>query len=96
MLLEAAVDVEVVDVLMVLVEELPTTVIVESVLASEKDVPFEPDIVVEVVVAWVETTIVVVEYVTDWEMYIMKYGDLFKMNMNLLLLAQQKEPIFLM
>ena len=51
---------------------LPATVVVESVLASEEDVPFEPDIVVELVVAGVETTVVVVEYVTDWEMYIMK------------------------
>ena len=72
MLLEAAVDVEVADVLIVLVEELPATVVAESVLASEEDVPFEPNIVVELVVAGVETTIVVVEYVTDGEMYIMK------------------------
>ena len=71
-LLEAAVDVEVADVLIVLVEELPATVVVDSVLASEEDVPFEPDIVVELGVAGVETTVVVVEYVTDWEMYIMK------------------------
>ena len=53
MLLEAAVDVEVADVLIVLVEELPATVVVESVLASEEDVLLEPDVVVELVVAWV-------------------------------------------
>ena len=51
MLLEAAVDVEVADVLIVLVEELPATVVVESVLASEEDVLLEPDVVVELVVA---------------------------------------------
>ena len=53
MLLEAAVDVEVPDVLIVLVEELPATVVVESVLASEEDVLLEPDVVVELVVAGV-------------------------------------------
>ena len=53
MLLEAAVDVEVADVLIVLVEELPATVVVESVLASEEDVLLEPDVVVEPVVAGV-------------------------------------------
>ena len=53
MLLEAAVDVEVADVLIVLVEELPATVVVESVLASEEDVLLEPDVVVELVVAGV-------------------------------------------
>ena len=53
MLLKAAVDVEVTDVLIVLVEELPTTVVVESVLASEEDVLLEPDVVVELVEAWV-------------------------------------------
>ena len=53
LLLEAAVDVEVADVLIVLVEELPATVVVESVLASEEDVLLEPDVVVELVVAGV-------------------------------------------
>ena len=53
MLLEAAVDVEVTDVLIVLVEELPVIVVVESVLASEEDVLLEPDVVVELVVAGV-------------------------------------------
>ena len=53
MLLEAAVDVEVADVLIVLVEEIPATVVVESVLASEEDVLLEPDVVVELVVAGV-------------------------------------------
>ena len=53
MLLEAAVDVEVPDVLIVLVEELPATVVVDSVLASEEDVLLEPDVVVELVVAGV-------------------------------------------
>ena len=53
MLLEAAFDVEVADVLIVLVEELPATVVVESVLASEEDVLLEPDVVVEPVVAGV-------------------------------------------
>ena len=52
-LLEAAVDDEVADVLIVLVEELPATVVVESVLASEEDVLLEPDVVVELVVAGV-------------------------------------------
>ena len=52
-LLEAAVDVEVADVLIVLVEELPATVVVESVLASEEDVLLEPYVVVELVVAGV-------------------------------------------
>ena len=51
MLLEAAVDVEVADVLIVLVEELPATVVVESVLASEEDILLEPDDVVGLVVA---------------------------------------------
>ena len=50
MLLKAAVDVEVADVLIVLVEELPATVVVDSVLASEEDVLLEPDVVVELVV----------------------------------------------
>ncbi len=53
MLLEAAVDVEVADVLIVLVEELPATVFVDSVLASEEDVLLELDVVVELVVAGV-------------------------------------------
>ena len=53
MLLEAAVDVEVADVFIVLVVELPATVVVESVLASEEDVLLEPDVVVELVVAGV-------------------------------------------
>ena len=53
MLLEATVDVEVADVLIVLVEELPATVVVESVLASEEDVLLEPDVVVELVIAGV-------------------------------------------
>ena len=53
MLLKAAVDVEVTDVLIVLVEELPATVVVDSVLASEEDVLLEPDVVVELVEAWV-------------------------------------------
>ena len=53
MLLEAAVDVEVADVLIVLVEELPATVVVESVLASEEDVLLEPDVVVVLVIAGV-------------------------------------------
>ena len=53
MLLEAAVDVEVADVLIVLVEELPATVVVESVLALEEDALLEPDVVVEPVVAGV-------------------------------------------
>ena len=53
MLLEAAIDVEVPAVLIVLVEELPATVVVESVLSSEEDVLLEPDVVVELVVAGV-------------------------------------------
>ena len=53
MLLEAAVEVEVADVLIILVEELPATVVVESVLASEEDVLLEPDVVFELVVAGV-------------------------------------------
>ena len=53
MLLEAAVDVEVADVLIVLVEELPATVVVESVLASEEDVLLEPDVVGELLVVGV-------------------------------------------
>ena len=53
LLLAAAVDVEVPDVLIVLVEELPATVVVESVLASEEDVLLELDVVVELVVAGV-------------------------------------------
>ena len=53
MLLEATVDVEVADVLIVLVEELPATVVVETVVASEEDVLLEPDVVVELVVAGV-------------------------------------------
>ena len=53
MLLKAAVDVEVTDVLIVLVEELPATAVVDSVLASEEDVLLEPDVVVELVEAWV-------------------------------------------
>ena len=51
MLLEAAVDVEVPAVLIVLVEELPATIVVESVLGSENDVLLEPDVVVELLVA---------------------------------------------
>ena len=54
MLLEAAVDVEVADVLILLVEELPATVVIESVLSSAEDVLLEPDVVVELVVAVVE------------------------------------------
>ena len=50
MLLEATADVEVADVLIVLVEGLPATVVVESVLASEEDVLLEADVVVELVV----------------------------------------------
>ena len=50
MLLEAAVDVEVPVVLILLVKELPATVVVESVPASEEDVLLEPDVVVELVV----------------------------------------------
>ena len=53
MLLEATVDVEVADVLIVLVEELPATVVAESVLASEEDVLLEPNVVVELVVVGV-------------------------------------------
>ena len=53
MLLETAVDVEVADVLIVLVEELPATVVIEYVLASEENVLVEPDVVVELVVAGV-------------------------------------------
>ena len=53
MLLEATVDVEVTDVLIVLVEVLPAIVVVESVLDSEEDVILEPDVVVELVVAGV-------------------------------------------
>ena len=53
LLLEAAVDVEVPDVLIVLVEELPATVVVESVLASEEDVLLELDVVVALVVSGV-------------------------------------------
>ena len=53
MLLETAVDVEVADVLILLVEELPATVVIESVLASEEDVLLEPDVVVEFVAAGV-------------------------------------------
>ena len=53
MLLEAAVDVEVADVLIVLVEELPAIVVVESVRASEEDVLLEPDVVVELAVTGV-------------------------------------------
>ena len=53
MLLEATVDVEVADVLIVLVEELPATVVVETVVALEEDVLLEPDVVVELVVAGV-------------------------------------------
>ena len=53
MLLEAAVDGEVADVVIVLVEELPASVVVESVLASEENVLLEPDVVVELVVAGV-------------------------------------------
>ena len=53
MLLEAAVDVEVPDVLIVLVEEVSATEVVESLLASEEGVLVEPDDVVELVVAGV-------------------------------------------
>ena len=53
MLIEAAFNVEVADVLIVLVEGLPATVASESVLASEEDVLLEPDVVVELVVAGV-------------------------------------------
>ena len=52
-LLEAMVDVKVENVLIVVFEELPCTVVVESVLASEEDVLLEPDVVVELVVAGV-------------------------------------------
>ena len=47
------VDVEVADVLIVLVEELPATVVVEALLALEEDVLLEPDVVIELVVAGV-------------------------------------------
>ena len=60
MLLKAAVDVEVTDVLIVLVEELPATVVVDSVLASEEDVLLEPDVFVELVVAGVKLVVDVV------------------------------------
>ena len=50
-LLEAKLDVEVADVFIVLVEELPATVVVEFVLASEEDILLEPDVVVELVVS---------------------------------------------
>ena len=53
MLLEAVVDGAVTDVLIVLVEELPATLVVESVIASEEDVLLEPDVVVELVLAGV-------------------------------------------
>ena len=53
MLLDAAVVVEVADVLIVRVEELPATVVVESVLDSEEDVLLEPGMVVELVAAGV-------------------------------------------
>ena len=53
MLLEATVDVEVADVLIVLGEGLPATEVVESALASEEDVLLEPDVVVELVVVGV-------------------------------------------
>ena len=53
LLLEAVVDVEVPDVLIVLIEELPATEVVESLLAPEEDVLLEPDVVVELVVAGV-------------------------------------------
>ena len=53
MLLEAAVDVETADVLIVLVEELPATVVVETVVALEEDVLLGPDVAVELVVAGV-------------------------------------------
>ena len=52
-LLEATVDVEGADVLIVLVEELPATVVAKSVLASEEDVLLEPNVVVELVVVGV-------------------------------------------
>ena len=52
-LLEAMVDVEVENVLIVVFEELPCTVVVESMLASKEDVLLEPDVVVELVVAGV-------------------------------------------
>ena len=51
MLLEAAGDVEVSYVLIVLAEELPTTVAVDSMLPSEEDVLLETDVVVDLVVA---------------------------------------------
>ena len=46
-LLEAMVDVKVENVLIVVFEELPCTVVVESVLASEEVVLLEPDVVVK-------------------------------------------------
>ena len=52
-LLKAVVDGEVADVLILLVEELPATVDVESVLVSEEDVLLGPDVVVELVVVGV-------------------------------------------
>ena len=45
-LLEALVDVEVENVLIVVFEELPCTVVVESVLASEEVVLLESDVLV--------------------------------------------------
>ena len=52
-LLEATVDVKVENVLIVVFEEPPASVVLESELASEEDVLLEPDVVVELVVAGV-------------------------------------------
>ena len=52
-LLESAVEGEVADVPIALVEELPATLVVESVIVSEEDVLLEPDVVVELVVSGV-------------------------------------------
>ena len=51
--LEATVDVEVAAILVVLVEDLPAAVVIESVLASEEWMPSEPDVVVELIVVGV-------------------------------------------
>ena len=52
-LLEATVDVEVAGALIVLVKELPATVVVEYVVASDEDVLPEPDVFVELVIVGV-------------------------------------------
>ena len=53
-LLEAMVDVEVENVLIVVFEELPCTVVVESMLASEEVVLLESDVVVKLEVVGFE------------------------------------------